>query len=696
MPSPRRLALAVCLALTGCAHDLAPPPVQGALDRLLDLPLERRDRELAAHVAGAHPRLLVEVIPPATFEAELDRLLPIGLDDFDILHVLVELDDPTLRLGPAVALVAEGREDVGILPMYAPTRDLFVAFTREQPARSHTRYRLRSAGLPWWVNLVTVGILEIATLELSSEEVAPDEEDQIRATPWAHRLAVVVTPPHGCSGRSPCDRYYVIPRPRDELPLRLDLELELHDTAGVRVTWSASLPAGKPLAARLHDRFHGSPQPLAPIHVEPASTRPPDPSLCRLDEPVCAAPTTARTARTDRTAPRPPMIAAPVQLASPAESLAARPAWARDDDYAPSTTLDGVAPTDLATGGPLRGNLLVCDFTVRGNPDPDVLVAELRVGTTPPYRPEVHRHADRARVVVPLVELDPDEALSFEVWSRTSSWFWGVQDVELGRIRLPYTGTLPLARTARGLDVTCVALTREALEREVELRISALAKELTGFDVGVDPLSETRVDWGIGSWGMTGLQHRVEAIAGLVGWSDPRVVGLLPALTHYHDVFIRHLGRWIARKLEELPVPGTLLSFEDGDLRVIGSACGDAIDRERILWARDKVPGDGCVTIVEVSARAPHSLTPSPRTGSLGALWNLELAWDDGRRSEAWSVGAEPPPGKRRDPERLVLAPGESARFYLAPKEPFHREGHGDPVLLYGLDGLTPVFVRLR
>ncbi|MBL8968928.1 MAG: hypothetical protein JNK56_00010, partial [Myxococcales bacterium] len=226
--------------------------------------------------------------------------------------------------------------------------------------------------------------------------------------------------------------------------------------------------------------------------------------------------------------------------------------------------------------------------------------------------------------------------------------------------------------------------------------IAALADHLASFDLGVDPISESSLDWGIGAWGMTGLQRRVEAIAGLVGWSDPRVVALLPALTHYHAVFLRHLGRLIARKREQLPAPGTLLSFEKGDLRVIGSACGDSIDRKRILWSRDRVPADGCVTILEVSARAPNSLETSPRTGSLGALWNYDLAWDDGRRSDAWTVGVEPPPGKRRDPEHLVLAPGESARFYLAPSVPIHRAGQGDPVLLHALDGLKPVFVRLR
>jgi len=691
MPSLR--CLAACLALvTACAgRGEPPPPEQGALGRLLDLPLARREYELAAFVAEARPRLLIEVIPPASFEPADERLLPIGLDDFDIIRVVLELDDPDLRLSPGLALVAEGRQDIAALPIYAPTRELFAAFTRERPASSGTRYSLKSAGLPWWVNLPTVGILEIATLELGSEEIPPDEEAQIRATPWAQRLAVLVTPPHGCRGRSPCDRYYVIPRPRDEVALRIDLELELRDTAGVRVTWSAPLPAGKPLAARLRDRFHGAPQPLDPIHVEPTFSRPRDPSLCRLDDRVCAPP--LATTRTDRSVPQLPP---PAQLTSPADSLAARPAWSRDPNYAPATTLESFTPAELLPGGPLHGDLLVCDFTARGGPDPDELVAELRVGKTPPHRPDVFRHEGRARIIVPLAQLEPGEAVALKIWRPSRSWLWGTQDIALGRISLAYTGAFPLVHAARGLDVACVALTREGLERQVRARIDALTGRLARFDIGVDPISEQSLDWGIGGWGMTDLQRHVEAVAGLVGWSDPRVIALLPPLAHYHDVFTRHLGRLLARKHAQLPAPGTLLSLEKGDLRVIGSACGDTIDRKRILWARDKVPKDGCVTILEVSARAPNNLEPSPRTGSLGALWLPELAWDDGRRSDAWSVGVEPPPGKRRDPEELVLAPGESARFYLAPTEPLHRDGQPGPALLFALDGINPVFIRLR
>ena len=185
MPSPWYLA--VCLALATCAHRQEPPTERGALDRLFDLPQEHRNHALATHVAQAHPRLLVEVIPHASFEAQLDRLLPIGLDDFEILHVLVELDDPNLSLHPALALVAEDRQDITTLPLYAPTRDLFVAFTRERPARSHTRYGLTSARLPWWVNLPTVGILELVTLEVTRKEIPPNETDQIKATPPSPR-----------------------------------------------------------------------------------------------------------------------------------------------------------------------------------------------------------------------------------------------------------------------------------------------------------------------------------------------------------------------------------------------------------------------------------------------------------------------------------------------------------------------------
>jgi hypothetical protein len=503
--SPRRLAACLALATAAaCASPrTTPPPERSALARLLDLPLEHRGHALTTFVREARPRVLLEVIPPAAFEPGYGDLLPMALDDFDILHVVVETDDPALVLGPGLALVAEGPAGPAALPLYAPTRDLFMAFTRERPAGSYTYHRLKSAGLPWVINLLTVGVLEIATLELKTVEVAPDEAEHARAAPKAQRLATLVTPPHGCAaGRSPCDRYYIVPRPRDDLPVRIDLDLELGDTRvpGLHVTWSTLLPAGKALAARLADRFHGQPIDLEGARVEPGIQRPTDPALCRLTSPRCAATTTARS-NTNNTPP--PAIPPPARLATPAESRAARPAWSRDTNEVPATTLENYDPADLIPGGPLRDALLVCDFTVRGGSDPDELVAELRVGASRVHRPEVHRHGDQARLVVPLLHLDPGEALGFAVWRRTSSWFWGVQDTSLGRATLPYKGTLPLAHDARGLRLACVALGRDGIERELAVRVAALTQQLASFDLGVDPISEGSPDWGIGSWGMT-------------------------------------------------------------------------------------------------------------------------------------------------------------------------------------------------
>lgn len=312
--SPRRLTACLALALAACATSKPDPqPEPGALDRLLDLPQEQRRPALAAYVRELRPRVLLEVMPPATFEPGYGALLPIGLDDFDILHVVVESNDPKLSLRPALGLVAEGPAGAGALPLYAPTRDLFMAFTHERPAGSYTYRRLKSAGLPWIVNLLTVGVLELATLEVKTVESPPDEERHARAAPLAQRLAVLVTPPHGCArGRSPCDRYYVVPRPRDDLPVRIELELELDDRPALRLAWSATLPAGKPLAARLADRFHGQPIDLEDLDLGPATTS--DPALCRLQLPDCAAADTARSSAP--TAP-PPAIAPPARLAPP-------------------------------------------------------------------------------------------------------------------------------------------------------------------------------------------------------------------------------------------------------------------------------------------------------------------------------------------------------------------------------------------
>lgn len=697
MLASRRLAaclalgvIAACAGRSGAGSEAREEP--GALARLLDLPPAQRGAAIADFVRAARPRVRVEVVPRETIEAAYGALLPIGLEDFEILHVAVELDDPAVVIGPAVALTPDAPAGARPLPLYAPTRDLFLAFTGERRAGTSTRYRLKSAGLPWLVNILTVGVLEVMTLEVEGTEVQPTEQDHARAAPRATRLAELVSPPHGCArGRSPCDRYLVVPRPRADVPLRIDLDLDLGDTfaPALRMSWSAPLPAGKPLAARLDDLFHGAPIALEGARVEPAHLARTDADRCRLREPLCTLPTAARAS----TAPPPPPIPAPARLATPAESLAARPPWGDDDNYAPGTTIDAVDPEALVPGGALRDVLLICDLRTRD--DSGTLVVEARAGAHPVHHPTVVAHGDGTRFVVPLVQLDPGDTLTISASRRTSSWFWGVSDTPLGRAALVYRGALPLASGARGLGVSCVALGRDGVEAQVTARMNALAEQLADFDLGVDPIVESSSDWGLGAWGMTGLRRRVEAIAGLVGWSDPRISALLPALEHYHDVFRRHLGRFLAAQRDRSPAPGALLSFREGDLRVVGHACGDAVDRRKILWSREKAPRDGCVTIVEVSAR-DEALDPSPRTGSLGAVWRLELAWADGRRSDAWSVGGEPPPGKRRDLERLHLAPGESARFYLAPREPYHRQGQAGPLFLLALDSLDPVYIRLQ
>lgn len=196
---------------------------------------------------------------------------------------------------------------------------------------------------------------------------------------------------------------------------------------------------------------------------------------------------------------------------------------------------------------------------------------------------------------------------------------------------------------------------------------------------------------------MTGLQRRVEAIAGLVGWSDPRIAVLLPALAHYHAVYTRHLTRLIASKTAPLPAPGALLSLKKrGDLRVVGSLCGDAIDRKHVLWARDKVPKDGCVTVIEVLARGPTPLKPSPRTGSLGSSGSPSSS---GPTAAASTPGpSAPSPCPRQAPRSRASAPRPRRVGPLLPRPraPWHRDSNKPPVLLYALDRLDPVYIRLR
>lgn len=156
-------------------------------------------------------------------------LLPIGLEDFDIVRIVAAVEARRGTRGPDPAWTSsEGRPGAGPLPMYAPTREAFPRVHRETSVGQHTRYRLKAAGLPWVVNLLTVGVLELASFELKGEVVQPTEEEHARAAPRATRLAELVSPRHGCAqGRSPCDRYLIVPRQRDDVPLRIDIDLAL-------------------------------------------------------------------------------------------------------------------------------------------------------------------------------------------------------------------------------------------------------------------------------------------------------------------------------------------------------------------------------------------------------------------------------------------------------------------------------------
>ena len=692
--SLRSAAWCLLAVLAACAGTEPPPPERDVIGSLLDLPPEREGPAIAAFVRAGRPRLLIEAARREPLEAEYGRLLPIALHDFEILRVVVDFADANVTLDPALAIVPEPRNGAGALPMYTPTRDLFMAFTGESPARSRSYYRLSwSRQLPWYINVATVGVLEIASLgeslKVKEVTVAADEEDHDRAAPKAALLATMLRKRPQCPWLGgPCELHVLVPRPRDDLPLRIDLDLELRAKASLRLSWSAVLPAGKPLAARLDDVFHGAAIDLADARVEPFGGGARETEHCRLREPLCATQKAQRAA-----APLPPPVAAPAQLATPAESLAARPTWSDDEGYAPGATIDAVAPEVPVTGGPLRDALLICDL------DTPIKVQELRVearaGALPVHHPQVFEHEGHPRFVVPLVRLDAGESLSVAAKWRTHSWLAGTSESPIGKLQAKYGGSLPIAARSRRLGVSCVALGREAIEAQVTTRLAALNAALAEFDIGIDPIDESESDWGLGRWGATRLRSHVESIAGLIGWSDPRIRAVLPALEHYHALFFRHVGRLLAAKQTSLPAPGARLSFADADLRVVGSACGEQIDRRRVLWAREKVGEYGCVTIVEVIGRAPQARSTNPRTGSIIALFDLDLAWADGRRSDAWVVGVELPPGERRDPQSIQLAAGEAARFYLAPEHPYHQAGGPAPLFLIGhATGTT--YVRLQ
>ena len=371
---------------------------------------------LADLAAASRPQVQVALLPREPIETQLGEVLPIGLDDFRFLHVQVTQSAAGVRLAPRVTVQAMTATGPVALPLFAPTLALFVAFTGETLAGKTTGYQLSSPALPLWLNLVTVGMLQLITTTRVPYEREPTAEDYRRSAPLAYHLTEVVSPPHGCrEGSSPCERYLVMPAPKDDVALQLTVDIELEGPAGPKAlaTQRFELPAGKPLGERLAAVFPpGQPVPVGPGARWSLGPSRPARGGCALRERDCgAAPT--EPSPSSPPPPSPAFPAAPSRLATPEESLAARPRWNTGPGYAPKAVLDAVDPAARLPGGELRDAVLACDLDYQG-PSGDVFPAsppdisiEVRRGRGPVYWTYLPDDTRGGKFFIPLVSLSP-------------------------------------------------------------------------------------------------------------------------------------------------------------------------------------------------------------------------------------------------------------------------------------------------
>lgn len=433
-------------------------------------------------------------------------------------------------------------------------------------------------------------------------------------------------------------------------------------------------PPGEALPTLLRDP---QPQPLLQVAaVERSTSRYAQEQLrllCELDPTEC----------TEAPGPwiRPlPMIAPPERLATPAESLAARPAWADPKEYTPipkrreADELRALLP-QRQTAGPLRDATLLCQGSADTNRAES---AKVTLGSLPTVSVPVQQDG----FVVPLVSVAEGGNVSVELVGRTAGFliFRGTpytMTTLTGRL----TGTLPLIlRGPQSAEVRCDSLAPEVTAPLVGKRLRGSWRELQELTLGPNPvdhgtLSRTEVPI------LINARDSIRVAASLIGWSDPRLRPHLQRLAYLEDLLRSQTRAYIAAQRQNPSPPPELFRVNLPGLsgRIVGQRCGAAAQTGhpwRPLAGR-------CVLDLEIRNEDTKDVACSGTAIACG--WELQrVVYPDGALGAVTVVGRDDLDARAAGQPR-ALAPGAKTRVVVAfgPRAtPAPRRGDEKPALL--------------
>ncbi|MDI1435047.1 hypothetical protein [Polyangium sorediatum] len=668
--------VALALTLTGCAS-FEPPPSKTAAELLaagdpgaaLDaaafsykVDKGTRERIARAVMAAAGPSITVDVVPPDELKKTTGIHLLRAVDPAWVF-LRVHGSARNAALGAVSARVHVTSEDKALLVIGKDAKSLTV-LTGETYPPDIEHSKLTTGDFPFPLHLLTAGVLTVLTARVDTTYSRPPEETVRAAVPRALLLEKALA---GSCAKGPCENRFVLRRPqREDAPLSLDVIVNVTRPSGVVVSAVATVPV--PEGGRLEERLARAATRLAVAELPGARVAiGPDAvkerracdrdSLVRLRDSACAPSAPWPTDEITPIGLELPKV--PERLGTPKESLAARPyGWTDTSDtkYAP-TPLHSLLDTSLPVAAKVEGGVLACDteaFNIP-NDDADRVFANVTIGD------ETFR-ASGEDFTLPLVSLGPTSKVQVSFYD----WDWLSGNDHLASLTLKREGATMAGSIGSGarLDRTHVSMKCHIFDRgAVE---AAFAKAWYRAADALDACVESPVvvhpekrDFGLGDSPLHEAQRRVTAAAAFVGWSDPRVAGLVSRWEEQN----RRFGAGIRRAIEGLktdPAGRVVLERSDSPERKIHGArarCGEAVKRE--IEAKGKAAAaqydaaylpNICAIDIDVENLDKYPMYPS---------WfsdRSQIVLDDGNVIDvAVLAGGE-------------IAPGTRATFSLVPK----------------------------
>ncbi|UQA62789.1 hypothetical protein [Polyangium aurulentum] len=666
-------AVALVLALSGCAA-FEPPPSKTAAELLaagepgaaLDAAVQdskldqgTRERVARAAIAVAGPMVTVDVIP----QEELRKYVGIHLlRAVDPSWVFLRVHGSARSAGfsavEARVQVTSGGKELLVLGNDAKS---LTVLTGETYPRDIEHTKFTTGDFPWPLHALTFGVLTVLTARVETTYTQPPEEVVRAAVPRALLLQKALA---GSCTEGPCEQRIVLRRPqREDAPLSLDVVVNVSRRSGAVVSAVATVPV--PEGGRLEERLARAATKLAVadlanarVAIFPAEVK--DGPHCdrndlvRIGVPYCAPSAPWPTDEITPIGLELPQV--PERLGTPKESLAARPPWATDDDYAPKPKR-AFLDESLPVAAQVEGGVLACDtdaFSIPGD-DADRVSANVTIDR------RTFRVGGTA-FALPLVTLGPKSKVdvSFDDWD----WLSGndlLAIVPLKREGATMAGSVGSAsRPSRvHVSVKCHIFDRGAVE-------AGFAKAWYRAEDALDACVESPVvvhpeasDFGRSGSPLLEAQRRVSDAAAFVGWSDPRVARLVSRWDEQDRRFWSGVRRAIEGLKKDASGRVVLERSEPGEGKVHGVAvrCGEAVKREieamgKAAAARYDAAYLPNICAVDIDVENLDKYPKYP--GSF--LDKSQIVLDDGHAIDVAILGGG------------VIAPGARAKLTLVPK----------------------------